>query len=90
MPVIYFGLKEGGIGVYDPDKGMKTGRWCAAPQEPDLCETCYDRKTFAHYPAEGYIEDFVDQNGTVWRSGVCHRCAHKYKDKKIFWYKKER
>lgn len=85
MPVIFGARRtEDGrpvIEVYDPDRRAKVGRWCRPPDVPDLCYTCFDPKTLAHYPAEGFREE-VDSDGTVWRVGTCHRCAGKPKSQR--------
>lgn len=72
MPTIFI-AEENGIGVYDPDRDAKVGRWCRAPLVPDRCYNCWDKETLAHYPAEGYYEE-TDCDGTIWRYGICHRC----------------
>jgi len=72
MPTIITGTKNG-LHIYNPDSEAKTGRWCKAPQIPDRCYKCFDPKTLAHYPAEGFREEKAP-DGTVWRFGTCHRC----------------
>ena len=70
-----------GLLIHNPDSGAKTGRWCAAPLMPDRCYECFDPKTLAHYPAEGYREEKAP-DGRVWRYGTCHRCAKKERGRK--------
>jgi len=68
MPTIITGTPAGLV-WQDPDGAAKVGRWCKAPEVPDLCDNCYDPVTLAHYPAEGYRE-----TSDGWRYGTCHRC----------------
>lgn len=72
MPTIFTAV-EGGIAMHNPDADAKTGRWCSPPEVPDRCYLCFDPKTLAHYPAEGYKEDQV--GGETVRYGTCHRCT---------------
>jgi len=72
MPIIITGTKNG-LHIYNPDREAKTGRWCKAPQIPDLCYKCFDPETLAHYAAEGFREEKA-ADGTIWRYGTCHRC----------------
>ncbi len=76
MALIIKALGKGKIGIYDPDKDPKTGRWCQAPLIPDRCDRCFDPKSLAHFEAEGYREE-VDEKGRIWRYGTCHRCCRK-------------
>jgi len=87
MPTIFYGdtLPDGQTVIVrcDPDHAAKTGRWTYAKhgqepkQYPDRCEDCWDRDTFAHYPATHYRRE-VDHDLTVTYYGVCARCLHKY------------
>jgi hypothetical protein len=76
MPIIIKALGGGRIGIYDPDKEAKVGRWCRPPLVPDRCDRCFDPETLAHYETEGYREE-VDPGGKVWRYGTCHRCRER-------------
>lgn len=75
MPLIVTTNDEGKLVVWDTNPDKVTGRWCKAPEVPDLCYRCFDPETLAHYPAEAYTED--DEG---WRYGTCHRCGEMEED----------
>jgi hypothetical protein len=97
MPIIVFGTKKGKLSLYDPDRNSATGRWTYAlgreiPAEPDRCDHCFNSKTLAHYPAQGYrtIKTRDVRNGKLVhvteRRGICHRCHNLKPGFGIFWY----
>ena len=80
MPTIIYGDGKGGLTICNPDKKAKIGRWCRAPLIPDRCDSCFDPKTLAHYPAEYFFEE-IDFRKVTWRYGACSRCRAKIKKK---------
>ena len=71
MPIIVMATERDKLVWIDTNATAKVGRWCKAPEVPDLCETCFDPATLRHYPAETYREE----RGL--RFGTCHRCTQK-------------
>ena len=97
MPLIIFGSEKGKLSLYNPDRNSATGRWTYAlareiPAEPDRCDHCFNSKTLAHYPAQGYrtIKTRDVRNGKIVmvteRRGICHRCHNFKTGPGIVWY----
>jgi len=97
MPLIVFGSEKGKLSLCDPDRDSATGRWTYAlsreiPAEPDRCDHCFNPKTLAHYPAQGYrtIKTRDVRNGKLVhvteRRGICHRCHNFKTGPGIAWY----
>ena len=67
-----------GIVVQSSLGDAEVGRWCAPPQVPDGCYTCFDvisdgdERGIVHRLATGYVEE-PGPNGIV-RYGACPSC----------------
>lgn len=78
----------GTLRVTETDADAITGRWCEAPSLPDRCMRCFNPGTLSHLPAQGYFE--IREGKTLWREGVCRRCApgRKKEGRRIVWLKR--